>query len=311
MTERSYFSASELRRLYSEQRNIMAWLRERSNASVNDPTIILASYDMQAGSYIAALSDREFAQLHGAACAKFASIFDAMRPTTLLEAGVGEGTTLTRVVEYMKLPPTYAAGFDISLSRIALARQFAADRGIESPRLFTGLLQAIPLAENAVDVVYTAHALEPNRGSEEEIIRELYRVASRYVVLREPSWELGGERTRERIEEHRYVRGIPEICERLGLEVVEHSLWEIDPSQDNQAALTIIRKPGAPAVPGQSITLASPFSKTPLESIAGHLYSGEDGMVFPVLTGIPCLLPGNGIFCSHFPEFANRRSADI
>lgn len=287
--------------LYRSGTNIMAYLREARGQTENDEFAILSSYDLQAGSYVRLVEENDaIARATAQSCAKFAAIFDRLRTSSLLEAGVGEATTLAGVVTRMAHRPSQVLGFDLSLSRMLWARHYAERNGVTGS-WFTGALDNIPLADGAVDVVFTSHALEPNRGRERTMLRELYRVARRYVVLREPSDELGSDETRAHIEEHRYVTGLAATAAELGYDIVEHSAWQIDPNPRNAAALLIIRKSGADPVGDPSRpALVSPISRQPLVELHGSLYCAEDGMVYPQLRGIPCLLAENGVFALQF-----------
>lgn len=289
--------------LYRSGTNIMAYLREARGQADNDSFAILTSYDLQAGSYVRLVQDDPaIARTLERACEKFAQIFARLGAQSLLEAGVGEATTLAGVVARMPGRPAHVLGFDISLSRLLWARHHAETHGASgtaSSTWFTGNLDNIPLADSSVDIVFTSHALEPNRGREREILVELHRVARRYVVLREPSDELGSDETRAHIERHRYVTGLAATARALGFDVVEHAPWGIDPNPRNAAALLVIRKSAA-APDASPPQLVSPVSRCPLVEHHGSLYCAEDGLVFPRFRGIPCLLAENGVFASQF-----------
>lgn len=285
--------------LYRSGTNIMAYLREARGQADNDPFAILASYDLQAGSYVQlAEENAAIAASIDRSCEKFAGIFDRLGGESLLEAGVGEATTLAGVVDRLARRPAHVLGFDLSLSRLLFARSYAERRGVTAT-WFTGTLDNIPLADSSVDTVFTSHALEPNRGRERDMLRELHRVARRYLVLREPSDELGSDETRAHIAKHRYVTGLAAAARELGFDVVEHAPWGIDPNPRNAAALIIVRKSDAPPSPAPP-ALVSPVSRCPLTTEHGSLYCPDDGMVYPTLRGIPCLLAENGIFASRF-----------
>jgi uncharacterized protein YbaR (Trm112 family) len=285
--------------LYRSGTNIMAYLRDTRGQADNDSFAILTSYDMQAGSYVRMVEqDPAIARMVDRACEKFADIIGRLGCSTLLEAGVGEATTLAGVVQRLVQRPSHVLGFDLSLSRLLWARHYAERRGVAAT-WFTGTLEHIPLADSSVDLVFTSHALEPNRGREREILRELHRVARRYVVLREPSDELGSDETRAHIEQHRYVTGLAATARSLGFDLIEHAPWELDPNPRNAAALLIIRKATVDCDPAPP-TLVSPVSRSPLVAHHGSLYCAEDGLVFPTFRGIPCLLAENGVFASQF-----------
>ncbi len=300
---RAGIDPQEIVRVYQSGKNVMEYLRARQGTAENDPFTILASYDLQAGSYVRALIENpELGKIQAAAAAKFAGLFDRLAPDSILEVGVGEATTFANVLARMQRRPKHALGFDISVSRILVARDYLASLG-QGATLFTGALEAIPLPAASIDVVYTSHSVEPNGGRERPILEELYRVARRYVVLCEPSNELGSEATQRRMVQHGYVQNLHATAVSLGYEVVEHSLWGVDANPQNQAALIVIRKPGFDQAPSPAPpALASPVSKRALVRAGGALYSEDDCLVFPILAGVPCLLIDNGVFCVRWLE---------
>ncbi len=293
-----------LRELYRQKRNILQTIREESGQETNDPLAILVAYDLQAGSYLARLDDPAAREVNDVNTAKFARLFEELGAASLLHPGTGEGKTLCHVVEKMAAAPRHVFGFDIALSRVMFAARHARALGQNAVRFFTGNMLEIPIRDNAFDVVFTSHSMEPNGGREEALLRELYRVADRYLVLREPSWELGGAETRAHIERHRYVRGIPETARRLGYDVVEHRAFGDDENPRNVAALTVIRKrdgaASAPAWVADGHPYASPLHKEPLAATGGAYYAADDALAFPIVAGIPCLLAENGIFSTRF-----------
>jgi len=300
---RAGIDPQEILRVYQSGKNVMEYLRGLQGTQLNDPFTILASYDLQAGSYVRALTEHpELARMQAASAAKFAALFDQLEPASLLEVGVGEATTLGNVLTRMQRRPMHALGFDISVSRVLVARSYLGTLD-QKATLFTGALESIPLETSSVDVVYTSHSVEPNGGRERVILEELYRVARRYLVLREPSNELGSEATRSRMLQHGYAQNLHATAVELGYDVIQHSLWKLDPNPMNEAALIVIRKPGfdAPVV-GDAPALASPLNKRAMIRSGGGLYSEGDCLVFPILAGIPCLLPENGVFCIRWLE---------
>src|SRR5258708_19053835 len=97
----SVLTLPSLRQAYRDNQNIMRLIREASGQATNDPLAILASYDLQAGSYVAALENAEALKVHERYTAAIARILDRLGPTSLLEAGVGEATTLLSVTRQM------------------------------------------------------------------------------------------------------------------------------------------------------------------------------------------------------------------
>ena len=118
-----------------------------------------------------------------------------------------------------------------------MAREYAVALGVRA-NLFAGDLTEIPIQDSAVEVVYTSHSIEPNRGREKQILAELYRVTRRYLVLLEPSNELGTQETRRHIEEHKYCLDLGRHVRELGFDVIEHRLFEHVRNPVNQTALS-------------------------------------------------------------------------
>lgn len=289
---------AELKELYGKNVNIMQFFRELGGTQQNSTEAILVSYDLQSGSYTQALENPDYREKHERYTAALAAVLGPLDGDSLLEAGVGEATTLCNTVAKLRRQPREIHGFDISWSRIAYARRFA--RGFNfQPTLSTGDLFHIPAPDSSFDIVFTSHALEPNHGRERDALAELARVSRKWVALFEPSYELGSPEARARIEAHGYIRGLPEVARELGLEVVEHRLIEVTYNPLNPTALLLLRKSAgdtAETAPG----FGCPVCRRQLAPVRGQFFCAPCSLVFPVIDGIPCLLPGNGILASAF-----------
>lgn len=297
------YDAAKIGALLRQGKNIMEWVRGLEGSNENSPTAITYSYDAQAGSYTAALSDPAVRALKRDVGKRLATMFDDMAPMSVLEAGTGEATSLAPVLAAMRRRPKHVLGFDISLSRLLFARRYLESQGEGAVELFTGSLDCIPLADDAVDVVFTIHSIEPNHGREEAILHELLRVTRRHLVMIEPSYELGGPETQARIERHGYVRGLPQALQRLGKPARLVELWNLDANPLNRAALIVVDKSALPSSAPPS--LVSPISGKPLARLADCYYCHEDGHAFPIVGGIPCLLPENAVLVSKLGQFGS------
>jgi SAM-dependent methyltransferase len=291
----------ELLALYRQGTNITEYLRTAEGATQNSETAILYAYDLQAGSYIRALDDPAYAAGKRAAAARIAEILAPLRFASLLDAGTGEATTLAELLPLLDRRPDRVLAFDLSLSRLLFARRFLAQRAL-AVELFTAALENIPLADASVDLVLTVHVCEPNGGRERAVLAELLRVARRYLVLIEPSYELGSEATRRRIEQQGYVRGLPDHLHALGANLVAHERFGADLNPSNQAAVLVVDQGERPGWPGGA-ALVSPLTRTPLARGDGCLYS-DDGFAFPLIGGIACLLSDNAVLATHLGELS-------
>jgi uncharacterized protein YbaR (Trm112 family) len=220
---------------------------------------------------------------------------------TILEAGIGEATTLSGVLENLDSNSLKAYGFDLSWSRIAYARKWLKSQKVSGVSLCTGSLFNIPFADNSIDVVYTSHSIEPNGGKEEAIIQELYRVTRTFLILLEPGYELANETAKQRMESHGYCKNLKGISENLGYNVIEHKLFPVTANPFNPTAITVIRKSTSINTPDNKF--ACPKFKTSLERKGEYYYSPEALAVYPIINDIPCLRIENAILASKFVEF--------
>ncbi len=289
---------AELKELYGQNVNIMQLFRELGGTPQNSTEAILVSYDLQSGNYSRALEKPAYREQHHQYTAALARVLDQLDGDSLLEAGVGEATTLCNTVAKLRRRPAHLQAFDLSWSRIAYGRRFARDFDF-TPRLSTGDLFHIPAPDSSFDIVFTSHALEPNHGRERDALAELARVSRKWIALFEPSYELGSAEARARIEAHGYVRGLPDVARELGLEIIEHRLLEFIYVPLNPTALLLLRKT-TPAAAAAAPGFGCPTCHQPLAEVRGQMFCAACSLVFPVIDGIPCLLPGNGILASHF-----------
>ena len=291
----------ELQALIEQGVNISSILRNETDIDQNTEEIIEISYDLQTGSYIAGLKKPEMKKLKEEYTAEIAKIVCSLcNPTSILETGVGEATTLYGVIRNLDSNKLDSYGFDLSWSRVAYANQWLKKNRIYNVTLCTGSLFHIPFSDNSIDVVYTSHSIEPNGGREEPILRELYRVTRRFLIMLEPGYELANDEVKQRMEMHGYCKNLKGISETLGFQVMDHRLFPYTANPLNPTAITVIRKDVNAELPIH--VFACPKYKTPLQEIGGMLFSPEALVVYPTIGGIPCLRIENGIVASKYPE---------
>ena len=163
------------------------------------------------------------------------------------------------------------------------------------------------MADNSVDLVYTVHALEPNGGNEIALLKELYRVTGRYLVLFEPSYELGGEASRQHIKKHNYVRGLVDHARAIGCNVIENRLlFDNNGLSDNNTSVIVIEKPYSLSdntSQNDRTKWACPISKHSLINVKGCHYSPKIHVAYPQIDGIPILLQKKSTLATYFSEF--------
>lgn len=294
-------SARLLQQMYRRGENIMSYLTTHLKKG-SQQEIIEVAYDMQSGCYVDAMINAphyiEFKHRYIDALVK--ELQQLTQVDSVLDAGIGEGITLAPLLD--KLPYSVESyGVDISWSRINYAKDWLKQQGQTTTTLCTGNLTNLPFADNSIELVFTSHAIEPNHGNEQTIIEELFRVARKYVVLLEPSYELASEEARSRMDKLGYCRAIEQTCIDLGYNIIKHQLFSQSSNPLNPTAITIIEK--LSDTPKPQYVMACPEHKTPLLTGSGALYSEEGLRAYPIIAGIPCLRVENSVFASHFEQF--------
>nr|WP_321513238.1 methyltransferase domain-containing protein [uncultured Pseudodesulfovibrio sp.] len=286
---------SELQREYDKGTNLIQYIRTETGQKDVSARIILKSYDIQAGSYIASLSEPGVPTFQKERAEDIVTNLKGLKFDSLVEAGCGEATTLVYLLNALTSRPSRIAGFDISWSRIKFARHHATDNGILG-NFFMGEMTHIPLPSNSYDMVFTSHAIEPNRGTEREILAEIHRVSSRYAALVEPCYELATSEMREHMDTHRYCKDLAHHAEAAGFTILKHHLLE--KTNKGRTMILLLEKDLSDNTAVEEF--ACPQCATELTPHAGHLYCKECMTMYPIIDSIPCLRKENGIIASKF-----------
>lgn len=298
--------AAELRRLilgmraaFARGENAMEFARHELDKAANSSVATLISYDLQTGSYVA--NARANPEVNLRWVGQLANVLGPFvsSHSLVLEVGCGEATTLAGVLQALPQRPQSAIGFDISWSRCAEGKRWLAEKSVAA-QLFVADLFAIPLDDSSVDVVYTSHSIEPNRGRELDAIRELLRVARHAVVLVEPMYELADESARNRMDHHKYVRGLHQAAERLGASILDYRLLEYTSNPLNPSGVLVLDKRNArnSARTEAHLQWRCPITHTPLTAEQDVFVSRDSGLAYPVLRAIPLLRPQHAIVAS-------------
>lgn len=288
---------------YREGRNVMQTLREMLGEAVNTPQIIEVAYDLQAGGYIDHVrANRESWRAY---TSELAGVLrdHIVADDRVLEAGTGEMTTLVGVANacYGGVSRHYAA--DISWSRIAKGRAFAAAEmradlaGTLSS--FVGDLLRLPLRDRSIDVVWTSHALEPNAGRETTALAELFRVARKRVVLFEPSYEDNTDAGRARMDALGYVRGLPEAIAALGGRLEEKRPIAAISNPLNPTYAYVVTPPGDAPTRSDG-EWACPATRLPMQRRGDCYWSEASRLAYPIIGGIPVLREESAVYATGF-----------
>jgi SAM-dependent methyltransferase len=294
----------DLRAAFERGENLMALLRQSAGGEVNSERAIELSYDLQSGAYIEALGREPYFQRKLVYTRCLGEVMTELGGgRSLLDAGMGEGTTLWGLLSQMQEPPAVVHGFDLCWSRLGVGRRWLREKLPElEVQMCTASLLELPYADNSFDLVYTAHAVEPNRGREAAIMQELMRVCGGHLVMLEPAYELADEAARERMDRLGYCRGLADRARELGFEVLRHELFAGNWNAKNPTALLVLRKPGAVAL--EQPELVCPAFRTPLRRLQDCFYSDQSMRAYPVIGGIPCLRSSQGVVASQLGPLA-------
>ncbi|MEM9702865.1 MAG: class I SAM-dependent methyltransferase, partial [Planctomycetota bacterium] len=263
----------EIQAAFQRGENVTGLLRRATDSAVNTEEIIETAYDLQSGRYVAGLDDPNHHKHQVAYGRRIADEIAELvgAGASLLEPGVGEGTTMSFVIDARDDERDEYHGFDLSWSRIAVCRKWLTGRGLTKPFLAVGSLLQAPYAENSFDAVYTSHTIEPNGGREAPILQELYRIASRYLLLFEPGYEFAPPEAQERMERLGYVRDLAKQAESLGMKVVKNEPLGFSANPMNPTAIPVLEKNAT--APSATPRLACPRFGDELERRGDCFYS--------------------------------------
>jgi SAM-dependent methyltransferase len=223
---------------------------------------------------------------------------------SILEIGTGETTTIHNLINSLAPLKARWSGLELSWSRIAEGKRWAHEhRTLDHfDHLVAASAVDIPFADESFDVVFTNGCVEQIRYGTDRALSEILRVARRFVILYEPTYELGDKYQRLYLEGAQYCRGIPDILKGFGANIVRH---ELAPHSFNPFccyAVTVVEK--TPKREAGPPVVSCPQCKKPLTPIAEGYYCDnfDCSCVYPTLWGIPCLRKEDAIFASKYRE---------
>lgn len=267
----------------------------------SEAEIIEIAYDLQAGSYVE-IADANSEWLNNFSV-EASNILNhhLTNIQTFLDAGCGELTTTTNILNSLNNFPKTVFAFDLSLSRLLHGRRYWEQHSLEAGTLslFSGEFQSIPLPSNCIEATTTIHSLEPNKANLRRCLKELFRVTSKRLFLFEPCYEKATKKAQQRMETHGYIKNLELETKSLGGKILE--IREIqNPSNKLNPTYCFVVEPSHQT---NETNVTQPFFSLPgtdynLTSDNDFLLSNDAGIIFPKLMGIPMLRPKNGIIAN-------------
>ena len=180
-----------LKKLFSNKVNINQYLRKKTNLSEKD--IIKLSYDIQSGSYI-----KSYNYNYAKSKRVLNSVIKEINSTnykTLMDFGCGELTNFYTLMRNIKTKSKVFICYDLSFSRILVGKNFLKKKiKIQKKKIqlkcFSNNSIKIPLPDNSIDLVTSCHSLEPNKTNANKILKELWRISKKKLILLEPNNKL-------------------------------------------------------------------------------------------------------------------------
>ncbi|MBX3533254.1 MAG: hypothetical protein KF826_02785 [Xanthobacteraceae bacterium] len=281
--------------------NVTRFLREQFGLNENSSQIIEIAYDLQAGSYIEWIEkEKEYWNGYTSEVAKVLNNYIA-DGDHILEAGTGELTTLLGVLPKLHDANLHHFATDISWSRVSVGwNSLHSKLGsmlASTVTPFVGDFFQLPLIDKSMDIVWTSHALEPNGGREHAAIAELFRVARKYLIMFEPSYEDNAREGQVRMDSLGYIKGLKDVISSLGGHLEGNWRAKNLDNPLNPTHVFVVRPPETSSA-RPDIPWACPATKTPMKQEDHFFWSEQSLLAYPILRGIPILRTESAILAS-------------
>lgn len=135
-------------------------------------------------------------------------------PKSILEIGCGNGRNIRALVKAM--PYIEYTGVDISKVGIQEAKMKGGGKYILTSA------DDLPFDNNSFDVIFSVHALEQMKYIISDVVKEMYRVCVKGIVLFEPFFHFQNIFGKIHNIQFEYVQGVPTYVEKYGFVICEH-----------------------------------------------------------------------------------------
>jgi len=293
----------QLKEMFEKGENLSQYLKSQNLYSIEAAQIIEMAYDLQAGSYIRLHnSNPEFLEQYTEEMMEIIDPF-LTNGVSILDAGCGELTTSTVLLNKISNYSINYHAFDISWSRLFKGKTFqkSYDLNLAKNQIFVADISKIPLPEKSIDIVITNHALEPNGSNLDVLLKELIRVTRKKLILFEPWYENNSVEGRARMDSHGYIKDLVNRCKHYDCIVDQVSAMKNLINPLNPTACFIVTPPSEKFYKTNiksETYLTVPGSEERLEFKDQVYFGKRSGYAFPILKGIPILKLENKIIAS-------------
>lgn len=283
--------------LFSFDRDIV-YVKDRSLEKVKK------KYDNISGSYIknyldsnkkfiAQINNNQVVELRGSKEDYYSkylnNIIIKTNSKSLLEVGAGELTLVAAIIKNLKKYfLDYTGALDLSLNRLIAGNEFIKKQNLNIDFVVNGDASNLPFPDNSFDIVYTSHCLEQVPHLFLKAVNECSRVAKKYVVLIEPSYELGSEVTKNHIYKKGYIKITSKLLKKLELSIVFRKILPIKIFH-NGSEIIILKKDGNKKEDLKKVQFLCPSCKSFLIKNEKKLICKNENCYFDIISEIPKL----------------------
>ena len=272
---------------FKKKKNIQIFLKGKK---ISKKDAIKMSYDVQSGTYIKYFNSQKLKKKIPKFYNPIVKIYlnEFKNCKTILDFGCGELTSSLYFFKKIKERITHYFANDISLNRLVVGQKYIQknlnEQDFKKFKIFCNSEINLPFKNNSIDLILTMHSLEPNNKSAKDIIKELFRVSKKGLILIEPHYEISSLEQKKRMRKFGYIRGLPKLLnnKNYNLKIVKN---KEQLNNINISSIFILKKK---KIKSNSLSnYVEPKTLNKITKYHNFFYSKKSLRLFPVLNKIP------------------------